>query len=92
MAGPHLKPFVEGIVLAFDEWKSFPLEKWPPDLEMLVIEACRTANALFRWSGDHHSYFWKMGIKKILFDFLLSDKSWSRSEAKGVRPWRRIMF
>lgn len=82
MAGPHLGPFVESIIQALVEWKSFPHEKWPPDLEMLVIEACRTANALLRWSGDHHSYFWKMGIEKVLSDSLLSDNSdgqqWSK--------------
>lgn len=82
MAGPHLRHFVEGIIQALVEWRSFPHEKWPPDLEMLVIEACRTANALLRWSGDHHSYFWKMGIEKVLSDLLLSDNSdgqqWSK--------------
>eukprot|EP01018_Ginkgo_biloba_P030199 Gb_04418 [translate_table: standard] len=84
MAGTHLGAFVEGIIKAMGEWRSCLHEKWPPDLEMLVMEACRAANALLRWRGEHHSCFWKMGIEGILSDLLLYDHSDSQQWSKSM--------
>ncbi|KAH9308578.1 hypothetical protein KI387_036489 [Taxus chinensis] len=75
MSGPHVGPLMSGIVKTLAEWRT-PLQgRWQPELEMLVIEACHTANRLLCWSGEHHFVFWKAGISNVLSGMLLFDHS-----------------
>lgn len=36
------------------------------------IEACRLA-LITRWAGEHHKYFWKLGIDKVLLNLVLEN-------------------
>lgn len=49
-------------------------EKVPADQVPLVVEACRLA-LITRWEGEHHSYFWKLGIDRVLLNLLLNNFS-----------------
>eukprot|EP00252_Welwitschia_mirabilis_P026599 TRINITY_DN8779_c0_g1_i2.p1 TRINITY_DN8779_c0_g1~~TRINITY_DN8779_c0_g1_i2.p1 ORF type:complete len:983 (+),score=181.60 TRINITY_DN8779_c0_g1_i2:192-3140(+) len=71
MPSLHLLSFVESIVQILIQCKELIKEKWPPDMEMLFLEASCTANSLLQWSGKHHSYFWKRKIGNILSTLLL---------------------
>ncbi|KAL5703355.1 hypothetical protein ACHQM5_028456 [Ranunculus cassubicifolius] len=42
------------------------------DQVSLVAEACKLA-LITRWAGEHHIYFWKFGIDKILLDLLIEN-------------------
>ncbi|XP_077219525.1 BTB/POZ domain-containing protein [Tasmannia lanceolata] len=66
------EPIVEGITNAMNGRGLRRSEKVPADQMPLVVEACRTA-LITRWPGVHHSYFWKVGIAKILLGLLLNN-------------------
>lgn len=38
----------------------------------LLIQACHMA-MITRWAGEHHVYFWKYGIHRIILDLLLNN-------------------
>lgn len=51
-------------------WRSLSSEKVPADQVPLVVEACRLAS-ITCWEGEHRSYFWKLGIDRVLLDLIL---------------------
>ncbi|XP_058102994.1 BTB/POZ domain-containing protein At1g04390 [Magnolia sinica] len=74
LSGKCYEPIVRGIINAMNDWRSPCSEKVPPDLVPLVVEAC--CSALFTcWAREHHSYFWKLGIDRILLDLLVNNFS-----------------
>ena len=50
---------------------SLPGRQNAKDQISLVVEAGRLAQ-ITRWAGEHHIYFWKLGIDRVLFTLLLS--------------------
>eukprot|EP00268_Persea_americana_P035123 TRINITY_DN3467_c0_g1_i6.p1 TRINITY_DN3467_c0_g1~~TRINITY_DN3467_c0_g1_i6.p1 ORF type:complete len:953 (-),score=143.44 TRINITY_DN3467_c0_g1_i6:317-2812(-) len=72
--GSFCEPIVGAIIDAMNGWRSLSSEKVPADQVPLVVEACRLA-LITRWEGEHHSYFWKLGIDRVLLDLLLNNFS-----------------
>eukprot|EP00249_Psilotum_nudum_P014109 c24673_g1_i2 orf=351-2519(+) len=58
-------------------------EKWPPAVEVLILQACHAAQNLLRWSGEHHLLFWKDGIAIVLADLLVP-----KSDTKEQEQWQ----
>lgn len=42
-------------------------------VESILVEACHLASSLTGWAGDHHLYFWRERVDRILLDLLLKD-------------------
>ncbi|XP_018681252.2 BTB/POZ domain-containing protein At1g04390-like isoform X2 [Musa acuminata AAA Group] len=70
--GLYCEPIIQGLVGALGGWRSSCSKRVPSDQLPLVLEACR-ATLLTRWAGNHHSYFWKHEIDRVLLDILLGD-------------------
>ncbi|URE00724.1 BTB/POZ domain [Musa troglodytarum] len=70
--GSYCEPIIQGLVGAMGGWRSSCSKRVPSDQLPLVLEACRAA-LLTRWAGNHHSYFWKHEIDRVLLDILLGD-------------------
>lgn len=64
-------PLVRVIVCGMNRW-SFHSGKISNDQMSLLVEACRLAS-ITRWAGQHHIFFWKQGIDKVLLNLLLED-------------------
>ncbi|GAV74880.1 BTB domain-containing protein [Cephalotus follicularis] len=65
------QPLVEAIISGMSGW-SLHSGKLPGDSMSLLGEACRLA-LITRWEGEHHIYFWKKGIDRILLDLLVEN-------------------
>ncbi|KAK1257117.1 BTB/POZ domain-containing protein [Acorus gramineus] len=78
-------PIVQGIIGAMGGWRSSSCQKVPADQVPLVVEACRTA-LITRWAGEHHSYFWKSSIDRILLDLLVGNRSKISRHAVPLPP------
>ncbi|KAL3851055.1 hypothetical protein ACJIZ3_012937 [Penstemon smallii] len=65
------EPLVKAIIGAMDEW-SLQSEKLDKNQVPVLLEACRLAS-ITRWAGDHHFYFWKGGVDRLLLNLLLND-------------------
>ncbi|PRQ30625.1 putative chromatin remodeling & transcription regulator BTB-POZ family [Rosa chinensis] len=63
------QPIIKAIISGMCDWSSHS-RKVTNDQLSLLVEACRLA-LITRWAGEHHIYFWKQGIDKILLDLLL---------------------
>lgn len=70
----YCEHIVEGIISAMGGWRSLCSNNIPSDQMPLVMQAYRTAE-ITRWSGSHHSSFWKLEIDRILLDTLLGNVS-----------------
>ncbi|KAJ0975788.1 hypothetical protein J5N97_017753 [Dioscorea zingiberensis] len=70
----YCEPVVQGIISAMSESMSPSSKKDRRDQMPLRMEAFRVA-LITCWNGDHHLYFWKLGIDKVLFDNLFGDCS-----------------
>ncbi|KAF8413454.1 hypothetical protein HHK36_001441 [Tetracentron sinense] len=62
------EPIIRAILNAMGEW-SLRSGKFASDQVSLLVEACRLA-LITRWAGDHHGYFWKLGVDRVLLDLL----------------------
>lgn len=60
-------PITKAIVEVMRSWGSLSGR-----IPLLLTGACRLA-LITRWSGEHHKYFWKLGIDKVLLKLLLND-------------------
>ncbi|KAK0592630.1 hypothetical protein LWI29_022528 [Acer saccharum] len=65
------EPLVKAIVCGMNR-RNCHSGKVSTDHMSLLVEACRLA-LITRWAGDHHSYFWKLGIDKVLLDLVLEN-------------------
>lgn len=65
------EPLVKAIVCGMNRWTSHS-GKISSDQMALLVEACHLA-LITRWCGQHHIFFWKHGIDKVLLDLLLKD-------------------
>ncbi|KAK9275896.1 hypothetical protein L1049_023170 [Liquidambar formosana] len=65
------EPIVEAIISAMCGWSSSS-GKVANDQMSLLVEACHLAR-ITRWAGEHHIYFWKLGIDRVLLDLLLDN-------------------
>lgn len=65
------EPFVKAIVCGMNEW-SLNSGKLAGDKMSLLAEACRLA-LITCWTGNHHEYFWKQNIDKVLLDLLFEN-------------------
>ncbi|XP_050368318.1 BTB/POZ domain-containing protein At1g04390 isoform X2 [Argentina anserina] len=63
------QPIIKAIISGMSDWSSHS-RKVTKDQMSLLVEACRLA-LISRWAGEHHIYFWKQKIDKILLDLLL---------------------
>lgn len=63
------EPIVKAIIDGMTGW-TLSSGKIANDQMSLLVEACRLA-LIIRWDGEHHDYFWKKGIDKVLLDLLL---------------------
>lgn len=64
------EPFVKAIICGMNKWNLNSGKAG--DKISLLVEACRLA-LITSWAGEHHVYFWKLGIDKILLDLLLEN-------------------
>lgn len=62
---------VKAVIMAIKNWNS-QSEKLAKIQMHVVKEACRLAS-ITRWAGDHHQYFWKEGVERVLLDLLLDN-------------------
>ena len=65
------EPLVKAIVCGMNR-RNCHSGKVSTDHMSLLEEACRLA-LITRWAGDYHSYFWKLGIDKVLLDLVLEN-------------------
>ncbi|XP_012087427.1 BTB/POZ domain-containing protein At1g04390 isoform X2 [Jatropha curcas] len=65
------EPIVKAIIDGMSGWTSHS-GKIANDEMSLLVEACRLS-LINRWAGEHHDYFWKQGIDRVLFNLLLTD-------------------
>ncbi|KAL3627094.1 hypothetical protein CASFOL_028457 [Castilleja foliolosa] len=65
------EPLVEAVTSAMSNWSSLSDNSDKSQLSVME-EACRLAT-MTRWAGDHHIYFWKAGIDRLLLDLLLEN-------------------
>ncbi|XP_073303470.1 BTB/POZ domain-containing protein At1g04390 isoform X2 [Primulina huaijiensis] len=65
------EPLVKAVIMAIRNWNS-QSEKLAKTQMHVVKEACRLAS-ITRWAGDHHQYFWKEGVDRVLLDLLLDN-------------------
>lgn len=38
----------------------------------LLVEVCRLCMIITHWAGEHHTYFWKLGVDRVLLNLLLN--------------------
>ncbi|XP_020523918.1 BTB/POZ domain-containing protein At1g04390 isoform X1 [Amborella trichopoda] len=86
----NTKPIVKSVIQAMSEWHG-QVEytgKITTQKATLALEACRSA-LILRWPGEHHEYFWDLGIDKVLLrliNFLKDEKSkFSRNDGDSER-------
>ncbi|KAL7217359.1 hypothetical protein ACSBR1_029123 [Camellia fascicularis] len=65
------EPIVKSIINGLSSWSSHS-GKIPKDQMALLVEVCRLA-LITRWAGEHHNYFWKLGIGNVLLNLLLNN-------------------
>ncbi|KAL5736826.1 hypothetical protein ACOSQ2_031614 [Xanthoceras sorbifolium] len=65
------EPLVKAIVCGMNR-RNWHSGKVYSDHMPLLVEACRLA-LITRWAGEHHGYFWKFGIDKVLLDLVLEN-------------------
>ncbi|XP_073154231.1 BTB/POZ domain-containing protein At1g04390-like isoform X2 [Henckelia pumila] len=65
------EPLVKVVIMTIKTWNS-QSEKLATSQMHVVKEACRLA-FVTRWAGDHHQYFWKEGVDRVLLDLLLDN-------------------
>ncbi|KAL6975090.1 hypothetical protein U1Q18_023885 [Sarracenia purpurea var. burkii] len=65
------EPIVIAIINGMNCWRS-QSGKVPKEQMSLLTEACRLA-LITRWEGEHHNYFWKGGIDRVLLNLLLNN-------------------
>ncbi|KAL2473204.1 BTB/POZ domain-containing protein [Forsythia ovata] len=65
------EPLVKAIISGMRDCNSHS-EKLAKNQMSIVEEACRLA-LITRWAGDHHIYFWKAGVDRVLLDLLLGN-------------------
>ncbi|CAK9157782.1 unnamed protein product [Ilex paraguariensis] len=65
------EPLVKAIICGMSNL-SLHSGKLAKDQMILVMEACRLTR-IARWAGEHHSYFWKLGVGRVLIDLLLNN-------------------
>ncbi|PSS03165.1 BTB/POZ domain-containing protein [Actinidia chinensis var. chinensis] len=65
------EPIVRAIINGLNSWSSHS-GKISKDQMSLLMEACRLA-LITRWEGEHHNYFWKLGVDRILLNLLLNN-------------------
>ncbi|KAG8386600.1 hypothetical protein BUALT_Bualt03G0165200 [Buddleja alternifolia] len=65
------EPLVKAVTSALRKWSSLP-EKLAKSEMSVMEEACRFAS-ITRWAGDHHIYFWKAGVDRLLLNLLLNN-------------------
>lgn len=65
------EPITNAIIDGMRSWGTIP-GRIPKDTMFLLTRACRLA-LITRWAGEHHKYFWKLGIDQVLLKLLLKD-------------------
>ncbi|KAL6546996.1 hypothetical protein OROMI_022717 [Orobanche minor] len=60
---------VKAVTSAMNNWSSVS-DKFDKSQLSVMEEACRLAT-ITQWAGDHHIYFWKAGMDRLLLDLLL---------------------
>ncbi|KAL6514006.1 hypothetical protein OROHE_019462 [Orobanche hederae] len=60
---------VKAVTSAMNNWSSLS-GKFDKSQLSVMEEACRLAT-ITQWAGDHHIYFWKAGMDRLLLDLLL---------------------
>ncbi|KAF5203177.1 BTB/POZ domain-containing protein [Thalictrum thalictroides] len=68
---------VRAIIDAIGGW-GLSTGKVATDQVPLLSEACKLA-LITRWEGEHHSYFWKRGVDKVLLNLLVDNFYKNRS-------------
>ncbi|XP_073154137.1 BTB/POZ domain-containing protein At1g04390-like [Henckelia pumila] len=71
MMNIYSEPLVKAVIMELKNWK-LQSEKLTESEMDVVKEACRLASVT-RWAGDHHQYFWKEGVDRVLLDLLLDN-------------------
>lgn len=71
MMGFCCEPIVTAIVDGMSGWTSHS-GKIANDHMSLLVEACCLA-LILRWAGEHHDYFWRQGMDRVLLDLLLEN-------------------
>ncbi|PIA29720.1 hypothetical protein AQUCO_05800077v1 [Aquilegia coerulea] len=62
---------VKAIIDAMGGW-NLSSGKVATDQVPLLSEACKLA-LITRWDGEHHSYFWKFGVDRVLLNLLVDN-------------------
>lgn len=65
------EPITNAIIDGMRSWGTLP-GRIPKDTMFLLTGACRLA-LITRCAGEHHKYFWKLGIDQVLLKLLLKD-------------------
>lgn len=65
------EPLIQAIINGMSSC-SLHSGKLSKDQMSITLEACRLA-MITRWAGEHHTYFWKFGVDRILLDLLLNN-------------------
>ncbi|KAA8527155.1 hypothetical protein F0562_008616 [Nyssa sinensis] len=65
------EPITKAIICGMSSWSSHSGKVAKEQLSLLM-EACRLA-LITRWAGEHHNYFWELGVDRVLVNLLLNN-------------------
>ncbi|XP_051128689.1 BTB/POZ domain-containing protein At1g04390 isoform X2 [Andrographis paniculata] len=71
MMNIYCEPLVNALTSTLSNWSSQP-EEVAKSQRPIIEEALRLAS-ITRWAGNHHVYFWRMGMDRVLVNLLLDN-------------------
>ncbi|XP_015166431.1 BTB/POZ domain-containing protein At1g04390-like isoform X2 [Solanum tuberosum] len=82
-------PIVKAIITLMSKW-SLDAGKLAKDQMSILVEACRLA-LITRWEGDHHFYFWKAGVDRVLLRLIIGNSDTTQQSLHSLSLQEQIV-
>ncbi|KAG5578802.1 hypothetical protein H5410_049429 [Solanum commersonii] len=83
------EPIVKAIITLMSKW-SLDAGKLAKDQMSILVEACRLA-LITHWEGDHHFYFWKAGVDRVLLRLIIGNSDTTQQSLHSLSLQEQII-
>ncbi|TMX04051.1 hypothetical protein EJD97_011751 [Solanum chilense] len=83
------EPIVKAIITLMSNW-SLGAGKLAKGQMSILVEACRLA-LITHWEGDHHFYFWKAGVDRVLLRLITGNSDTTQQSLQSLSLQEQII-